>query len=408
MYVASTRGGDAVRPSAGSRVPTTVVLLGTVSLLTDVSAEMVTAFLPVYVIFNLQMSYLQLGLLDGIYTGATAVLRLVGGHVSDRIRRPKAVAVTGYGLSAATKLAFPLVGASAGGLGGVLALDRAGKGLRTAPRDALISLSTPADQLGAAFGVHRMMDTIGALIGPLATFALLTWVTTSPGPIFMISFCFGLLGVIVLLFFVREHRPTGPRAAVVFRDALGLLRHRGLRRTTAAAGLLGLATISDAFVFVVLQQVSGVSPTWLALMPVGTALTFLLLATPLGKLSDRVGRWRVFFAGHVVLLVVYLLLLGPFDGLALVLVTVALHGVFYAATDGVLMAHGATLVPARLRASGLSIVQTGQALARFASSVGFGVLLTALPFAAAVWVATGALAVVLGVVLWMIRPGVPA
>ncbi|GGS21624.1 MULTISPECIES: MFS transporter [Actinokineospora] len=406
MYVASTRGRGSVPPSAGSRVPTTVVLLGTVSLLTDVSSEMVTAFLPVYVIFNLQMSYLQLGLLDGIYTGATAVLRLVGGHVSDRIRRPKAVAVAGYGLSAATRLGFPLVGASAGGLGGVLALDRAGKGLRTAPRDALISLSTPADQLGAAFGVHRMMDTVGALIGPLATFAVLTWLTTSPGPIFMISFCFALLGVIVLVFFVREHRFTGPRTAVVFRDALGLLRHRGLRRTTVAAGLLGLATISDAFVFVVLQRASGVSPTLLALMPVGTALTFLVLATPLGRLSDRVGRWRVFFAGHVVLLAVYLLLLGPFDGLALVIVTVALHGVFYAATDGVLMAHGATLVPERLRASGLSIVQTGQALARFASSVGFGVLLTTLPFTAAVLVATGALVAVLVAVVLVIRPEV--
>ncbi|MFC5285859.1 MFS transporter [Actinokineospora guangxiensis] len=407
MYVASARVPGGVPPSARSKVPTTVVLLGTVSLLTDISSEMVTAFLPVYVIFNLQMSYLQLGLLDGIYTGATAVLRLVGGHVSDRIGRPKAVATAGYGLSAVTKLAFPLVGASAGGLGGVLAADRAGKGLRTAPRDALISLSTPADQLGSAFGVHRTMDTIGALIGPLVTFALLTWVTTSPGPIFMISFCFALLGLIVLAFFVREQaKPAEQRVAVKVRDALGLLNNRGLRRTAIAAGLLGLATISDAFVFVVLQQVSGVSPTWLALMPVGTALTFLALATPLGRLADRVGRWRIFFAGHVALLAVYALLLGPFGGLALVIATVALHGVFYAATDGVLMAHGATLVPEHLRASGLSIVQTGQALARFASSVGFGLLLTALPFGTAVLIATAALVAVLVAVALVIRPEV--
>lgn len=404
MYVASTRGGGSPPSSAAaSRVPTTVLLLGTVSLLTDVSAEMVTAFLPIYVIFNLQMGYLHLGLLDGIYTGATAVLRLVGGHVSDRLGRHKAVAVAGYGLSAATKLAFPFVGASAAGLGGVLAVDRAGKGLRTAPRDALISLVTPPGKLGAAFGAHRAMDTVGALLGPLVTFAVLTWLTTSPEPIFVLSFGFAALGLLVLVFFVRERPARGRGRAVALRDTLGLLRHRGLRRTTAAAGLLGLATISDAFVFVVLQDASGVSPTWLALMPVGTALAFLLAAAPLGRLADRVGRWRVFFAGHLALLGVYLLLLGPFEGLALVLAAVALHGLFYAATDGVLMAHGSTLVPERLRAGGLSIVQTGQALARFASSVCFGLLLTAVDFDVAVLVALVALGAALVAVAAMVR-----
>ncbi|MGQ0839383.1 MFS transporter [Actinokineospora sp.] len=410
MYVASTRGGSAVPPVAGgptSRVPTTVVLLGTVSLLTDISAEMVTAFLPVYVIFNLQMSYLQLGVLDGIYTGATAVLRLVGGHVADRVQRHKAVAVVGYGLSAATKLAFPSIGASAVGLGGVLAVDRAGKGLRTAPRDALISLVSPPERLGAAFGVHRTMDTIGALLGPLVTFAVLTWLTTSPGPIFVISFGFALLGLIVLVFFVRQPRRERVAAKkITLRDTGALLRKPALRRTTIAAGLLGLATISDVFVFVVLQKVSGVSSTWLALMPVGTALTFLLAATPLGRLSDRVGRWRMFFAGHVVLFAVYLLLLGPFTGLPLVLVTVALHGLFYAATDGVLMAHGSTLVPEHLRASGLSIVQTGQALTRLASSVCFGLFLQRFDFTTAVLIAIGTLSAALVAVYLLIRPEV--
>ncbi|SES24952.1 MFS transporter [Actinokineospora terrae] len=410
MYVASTRQTK-VSPSDGgvrpSRVPTTVVLLGTVSLLTDISSEMVTAFLPIYVIFNLQMSYLQLGLLDGIYTGATAVLRLVGGHVSDRVHRHKAVAVVGYGMSAVTKLAFPAIGASSVGLGGVLAVDRAGKGLRTAPRDALISLVTPKERLGEAFGVHRTMDTVGALLGPLATFALLSWVTTRPDPIFMISFCFAALGVIVLIFFVRQPKlERVPGKVVTLRATAELLRNKGMRRTTIAAGLLGLATISDAFVFVVLQRVSGVSPTWLALMPVGTALTFLLAATPLGKLADRAGRWRMFFAGHVLLLAVYLLLLGPISGVPLVLVTVALHGLFYAATDGVLMAHGATLVPEHLRASGLSIVQTGQALARFASSVCFGLFLTSFAFSTAVLISISTMTIALVGVFLLIRPEV--
>ncbi|SDC92532.1 MFS transporter [Actinokineospora iranica] len=408
MYVASTRRtsappGDA-RPS---RVPTTVLLLGTVSLLTDISAEMVTAYLPFYVVFSLQMSYLQLGLLDGIYIGATAVLRLVGGHVADRVGRHKAVAVVGYGLSAATKLAFTPIGASAAGLGGLIAVDRAGKGLRTAPRDALISLVTPADRLGAAFGAHRAMDTVGAMIGPLSTFAVLTWLTTRPGPIFVISFCFGLLGLIVLVFFVRQpRRERVPGRTVTPRDTLRLLRNRRMRRTTVAAGLLGLATISDAFVFVILQKVSGVSTEWLVLMPVGTAVTFLLAAAPLGRLADRVGRWAMFFAGHVVLFVVYLLLLGPFTGVPLALITVALHGLYYAATDGVLMAHGSTLVPEHLRAGGLSIVQTGQALARFGSSVCFGLLLQQLAFTASVLIAIGALGAALVGVFLLIRPEV--
>ena len=402
MYVATSR------PTTGAdlkkRLPGTVFALGTVSLLTDVSAEMVTAFMPVYLLFSLQMSYLQFGLLDGIYTGATAVLRLVGGYAADKMRRHKAVAVAGYGLSAVTKLAFPVVGASAFGIGGVLALDRAGKGLRTSPRDAMISLATPKESLGVAFGVHRTMDTVGALLGPLVTFAVLAWVTTNPEPMFVISFCFALLGLVVLVFFVRQPRTHAPSNRVSVRRSVGLLRHVGLRRTTIAAGLLGLVTMSDAFLFVILQRVSGLNPTWLALMPVGTALVFLLTATPIGSFADRAGRWTVFFAGHVVLLGAYVLLLGPITGWALVLLTLGLHGLFYAATDGVLMAHGATMVPEELRASGLSIVQTGQALARLVSSVAFGFSLQYLGFTMSITLGVGALAVVLAVVRLMIRP----
>jgi MFS family permease len=402
VYVATSR------PTTGAdlkkRLPGTVFALGTVSLLTDVSAEMVTAFMPVYLLFSLQMSYLQFGLLDGIYTGATAVLRLVGGYAADKMRRHKAVAVAGYGLSAVTKLAFPVVGASAFGIGGVLALDRAGKGLRTSPRDAMISLATPKESLGVAFGVHRTMDTVGALLGPLVTFAVLAWVTTNPEPMFVISFCFALLGLVVLVFFVRQPRTHAPSNRVSVRRSVGLLRHVGLRRTTIAAGLLGLVTMSDAFLFVILQRVSGLNPTWLALMPVGTALVFLLTATPIGSFADRAGRWTVFFAGHVVLLGAYILLLGPITGWALVLLTLGLHGLFYAATDGVLMAHGATMVPEELRASGLSIVQTGQALARLVSSVAFGFSLQYLGFTMSITLGVGALAVVLAVVRLIIRP----
>ncbi|MEU4742536.1 MFS transporter [Actinosynnema sp. NPDC023658] len=399
MYVASARPRDRVK----GRVPGTVVALGAVSLLTDVSAEMVTAFLPVYLLFTLNMSYAQFGLLDGLYTGATAVLRLVGGHVSDRTHRHKAVAAVGYGLSAVTKLIFPVVGASAFGIGATLAADRAGKGLRTAPRDALISLATPPDRLGAAFGLHRSMDTVGALLGPLVTFLLLYSIGTVAGPVFVVSACFAVVGLIVLVAFVRENpRPAvvGPRPSV--RAGVALLRDAGYRRAAVAAAVLGLATLSDAFVFILVQRATDAPLHLLPLMPLGTALVFLVAATPVGRLADRIGRWPVFLGGHVLLLAVYVLLLTGGGGYVGVGAALLLHGLFYAATDGVLSARVSTLVPESLRASGLSVVQTGQALARLVSSVAFGLLLQFAAFGTAVWAAIGSLLVAV-LVAWRLN-----
>ena len=310
MYVASSRPA---KTDFRKRLPSTVFALGTVSLLTDISAEMITAFLPVYLLFTLQLGYAQFGLLDGIYTGATALLRLVGGGISDKFRRPKAVAATGYGLSAATKVFFPLIGASPFGIGALMAADRAGKGIRTAPRDAMISLATPEDRLGAAFGVHRSMDTFGALLGPLITFLLLAQIGMVPGPIFAVSAAFAVIGLIVLISFVREtpakQQPKGPRPS--FKAGLNLLTDKHFRRTTISAGLLGLATVSDAFVYVLVQKATNISLGFLPLLPLGTAVVFLTAAAPLGKLADRMGRWRMFLLGHGLLLGVYALLFIP-------------------------------------------------------------------------------------------------
>lgn len=389
------------------RVPGTVVALGVVSLLTDVSSEMVTAFLPLYLVYTLQVSYVQFGLLDGLYTGATAVLRLVGGHVADRWRRPKAVAVAGYLLSALTRVGLLGIGGSGFGIGAMVAIDRAGKGLRTSPRDAMIALAVPVDQLGAAFGVHRTMDTTGALLGPLLTFLLLINLGTAPGPIFVVSACFAVLGLIVLAGFVpaeTKHVPQrpassppadGPGPRPSMREGLTLLRQASVRRAATVAAVLGLATMSDAFVFLMVQRSTGVSLGLLPLLPLGTAAVFLLAATPVGRLADRVGRRRVFLAGHVLLLGVYGLMMSGLPGVPVVVVVLVMHGVFYAATDGVLSAWVAQLVPQTLRASGLAVVQTAQALARFASSVAVGVLLTVAAFGTTLAVAAAALAVAL-------------
>ncbi|MFJ6566899.1 MFS transporter [Streptomyces sp. NPDC091292] len=407
MYVADSRASragsadgsarDASRPGRRAALAPTVFALGTVSLITDVSSEMVSAILPLYLVVGLGLSPLGFGLLDGVYNGVSALVRLVGGHLADRgDGRHKTVAVLGYGLSALCKplllLAhtLPLIGA-------VLAADRTGKGLRTAPRDALISLSSAPEARGRAFGVHRAMDTAGALLGPLAAFLILRATVDGYDAVFMVSFCVAAVGVVVLVLFVPGRRAVAvprapephpePEKAPTLRAAFRLLREPGVRRITLCATLLGLATVSDSFVFLLLQRRLGVPDRWFALLPLGTAAAFLLLAVPLGWVADRIGRLRVFLAGHGALLVAYGLLLwsgsgsgsrsGVVSGFGSVIAVLLLHGAFYAATDGVLMAAASDQVPARLRSSGLALVQTGQALARFVCSLTFGAAWTA-------------------------------
>ncbi|MCQ9130452.1 MFS transporter [Streptomyces hilarionis] len=389
MYLADSRGAAAATaPDSGpgrrpAAVPATVLALGAVSLITDVSSEMVTAVLPLYVITGLGLSPLGFGLLDGINNGVGALVRLAGGHLADRGgRRHKAVAGLGYGLSALCKplllLAHTLPAISA-----VLAADRTGKGLRTAPRDAMISLATAPEHRGRAFGVHRAMDTTGALLGPLAAFAVLRATVDGYDAVFAVSGCAAALGVLVLVLFVPRHA-TGATAAIpapsarrpeprpTLRDALGLLRRPRLRRLTVCATLLGLTTVSDSFLYLLLQRDGDLPAHLFPLLPLGTAAVFLTLAVPVGVLADRVSRRRLFLAGHGLLLAGYGLVLSPWHGVPAVIAVLVLHGAFYAATDGVLAAATAGAVPPQHQGAGQALVGTGQALARFACSLAFG------------------------------------
>ncbi|MBB5077148.1 MFS transporter [Nonomuraea endophytica] len=365
MYV-SIRGTMLTRA-----VPANVVALGAVSLVTDISSEMITAVLPLYLVGTLGLSLVQFGVLDGLYFGITAAVRLAGGHAADRWRRRKLVAGLGYALSAAAKVGLLAAGASVAALGAAIAADRTGKGLRTAPRDALITLSAPPEGLGSAFGVHRAMDTAGAFLGPLAAFGVLAATGGAHDAVFVTSFCVAMLGVVLLAALVRDRRgPLAPRPSL----RAAVLRDRAFLRVCAAACLLGLVTVSDAFVYLMLQRRLGFAPELFPLLPLGTAAVYLVLAVPFGRLADRYGRAYVFLGGHLALLGAYLVLMGP-GWLVPVLV---LHGAFYAATDGVLMALAAPMLPETLRTSGLAVLQTGQAAARMVSSIGFGVLWTGL------------------------------
>ncbi|OKK01611.1 MFS transporter [Amycolatopsis sp. CB00013] len=375
-----------------------VFALGTVSLVTDVSSEMVTAVLPVYLVLGLHLGPAAYGVVDGLYTGATALLRLVGGYVADRVRRRKAVAGLGYAMSAVAKLGLVAAGSSATAIGVVLTADRTGKGLRTAPRDALITLSAPEHMLGRAFGVHRAMDSVGAFLGPLAAVAVLAVAGSATGvegfdAVFVTSFCIATAGVLLLALFVRDHRaPKPPSGTVSLRAAAGLLRGAGVRRLLIAACVLGLATIGDGFVYLLMQDKEDIATGWFPLLAVGTNLGYLLLAAPLGALADRIGRLPVMLGGYGALIAVYLLLLSPLTGWTLFALTLGLYGVFYAATDGVLMALAGPLLPEALRTTGIAIVQSGQALAYFVSSVLFGLSWQ-------FWGATTAITIAAGTVL---------
>ncbi|MET9882133.1 MFS transporter [Streptomyces sp. NPDC006430] len=414
MYLATTGRRGAPAPphpgGAGRRVPGTVLALGTVSLVTDVSSEMITAVLPLYLVLGLGLSPLQFGFLDGLFNGATSLVRLLGGHAADRGHRHKRVAGIGYALSACSRLGLLLAGGATAGIAAALAADRVGKGIRTAPRDALITLSSPPEALGRSFGVHRAMDTTGALLGPLAAFALL-WVTAGAyDAVFVVSFCTGLLGVLLLVLYVPGRpaapppRPTPPAAR-----ALGALRDPAFRRILAATALLGAATVGDAFVYLLLQRRLALPTSWFPLLPLGAAAAYLLLAVPAGRVADRVGRRLPFLYGHIALLCVYVALLTPGDAPASLLLgsVLVLLGVFYATTDGVLMALAGPVLPADGRAGGLALLQSGQALARMLAAVGFGAAWTRWGSSPALWAAAAALCAAL-VGGWALLPRTPS
>jgi MFS family permease len=420
MYQAESSGGAEGGPLAvagvprrGARVSRNVVALGAVSLLTDVSSEMVAAILPIYLVFALGASPLQFGVVDGIYQGATALARLGGGFVADRWQRHKEVAAAGYGLSAACKAGLVAIGGSVSAVAGIVLVDRAGKGVRTAPRDALIALSSAPAALATAFGVHRAMDTAGALLGPLVAFGLLLLAPARFDAVFVVSLCFAVLGLAVLLLLVdgrpRERAeavgpaPAAPATRPTLREAATLLVEPRFRTLVAAASVLAVATISDGFVYLGLQRTLDLSLTAFPLLFVGSAAVYMALAIPVGRLADRVGRRRVFVAGYALLLPVYAVLLIPSAGTPALVLALGALGAYYAATDGVLQAIASALLPDRLRASGLALLVTATSLAKLVSSLAFGLVWTlgGLELAAAAFMA--ALAVALLVATLVLR-----
>ncbi len=351
-----------------------VWFLGFTSLFTDISSEMVASILPAYLVLELGLSPMAFGAIDGLYQGVGSLVRWLGGVAGDRTRRHKELAAAGYALSACCRIGLLFVGGAWNAVMALVAIDRVAKGFRTAPRDALISLSTHQSHLATAFGVHRALDATGALLGPLVAFAVLAASPRAFDQVFVISFSFALVGLAVILLFVENPavevtQPTGQRARA---GLLAPLHDVQFRRTLITACVLALATISDAFVYLLLQRHAKFGAPVFPLLAAATAVSYVVLALPAGRIADRVGRGTVFIAGHVALLGVYAMLWQTDAGVFSAGVCVVLLGSYYAMTDGVLAAAASAVLAAPVRGTGLALLGTAVSLSRLTGSLLFG------------------------------------
>ncbi len=381
------------------RVPRNVVVLGLVSLLTDASSEMVYPILPLFLVNVLHAPVSAIGLIESLAEATASFVKVASGRLSDRLRRRRPMVALGYSLSNVVK---PLL-AIAPGWPAVLGLrvaDRFGKGVRTAPRDALIADSGTPERRGRDFGLHRALDTVGAAIGPLTAWAVLTFVPDGYRLIFWLSAIPGSLAIVLVLVGVREvrhpseGREHGPRLPLMPLRRLG----SGFTAFTLISVVFALGNSSDAMLVLRAQNV-GSPPALIPLMYFVFNVVAAALSLPLGHLSDRIGRKRVIafgFAGYAAVYAGFALAGGPSAAWLLF----AIYGLPYAATEGMSRAFVVDLVPSQLRATALGSYTFAIGLATLPASLVAGLLWDqvspAAPFAvSAVLMAAAAAAMVL-------------
>ncbi|AEV16444.1 Major facilitator superfamily MFS_1 [Thermus sp. CCB_US3_UF1] len=343
-----------------------VYLLGTVSFLMDVASEMVYPLLPLF-LASLGAGTGTIGLVEGVAEATASLFKVVGGRLSDRMGARKPLLLLGYGLPG---LLRPLL-ALATGPGQVLLyrfLDRVGKGLRTAPRDALLAESVPQEALGRAYGLHRGMDTLGATVGPLLAFLLLPHLGVRG--VFWASAVPALLALLVLLG-LREGRRASSRPT-----PLPPLRPSAMppayRRFLLVSSVFALALSSNAFLLLRLKDL-GLSEGEVTLAYTAYNLLYALLSYPLGSLADRIGLRRVVALGFALYALVYLgfaWAYSPLLGVAFLL----LYALYSAAFEGASRAYLATLVPQEAKASAIGLYHTVVGILLLPASLLFGLL----------------------------------
>jgi MFS family permease len=354
-------------------IPRNVWILGFVSLLTDISSEMIHSVLPLFLVSTLGASLQTVGWIEGIAESTASVLKVFSGALSDYLGQRKGLAVAGYGLSTLVKPLFALATSPMWVLMARFG-DRIGKGIRVAPRDALVADVTDATNRGAAYGLRQSLDTIGAFTGPLVAFILMSFSSQNFRLVFWLALLPGILAVALLATGVRESKNnrTITRQNNPLQWSAILNLGKSYWMLVAIAFIFNLGNSSDAFLLLQAQR-TGISPSLVPLTLFVMNLTYSLSAYPVGLLSDRVGRLGLLVGGFLVYAVTYLgfaFVDAPWQIWGLF----ALYGLHQGMSQGVLLALVADKVPSHLRGTAFGFINLAIGIALLPASLFAGIL----------------------------------
>lgn len=348
-------------------------MLGFVSLFMDVSSELIHGLLPVFMVSSLGASAFAVGIVEGVAESTALIVKVFSGVVSDYLGKRKSLAVIGYGLGAASKPLFALA-LSVNWVFAARFIDRIGKGIRGAPRDALVADLTPAEIRGAAYGLRQSLDTVGAFVGPLLGVGLMLLWAGDFRTVFWYALIPALIAVLLLVFGVEEPGASAPR-----REPVNPIKWKTLSGlggaywfVVTAGAVFTLARFSEAFLILRAQQ-QGLSDSYAPLVLVVMNLVYAASAYPLGKLADRMSHLALLRAGLVVLIAADLVL-ALAQGLAAVALGVALWGLHLGMTQGLLATMVADTAPARLRGTAFGFFNLASGIAMLAASALAGLL----------------------------------
>lgn len=354
------------------RIPVGVWTLGFVSLLMDVSSEMIHSLLPLFMVSTLHASTFNIGLIEGAAEATALIVKVFSGVISDYLGRRKGLALLGYGLGALTKPLFAMAGSSGMVLSARL-IDRVGKGLRGAPRDALVADLTPVEIRGAAFGLRQSLDTVGAFLGPLLAVGLMLAWADDFRAVFWVAVIPGLLAVLLLAVGITEPvvATTGRRVNPISRENLQRLAG-GYWYVVVLGAVFTLARFSEAFLVLRAQQ-SGIDMALVPLVMVAMNIVYAASAYPFGKLSDRVSP-RLLLAWGLLVLILADLVLASSESWPTVIGGVMLWGVHMGMTQGLLAKMVADTAPSDLRGTAYGFFNLISGIAMLVASVLAGLL----------------------------------